>query len=1075
MKSLTYILAIFLLLISFREFSAQNRSETLKRQAMQLMQDGRYGEAIDLLNKYVTANPRIAEGYNLRGLCFEKSIQYQYAVLDFRRAIKLDPNNSEIQRNLDRVIKIWHQILYKQIEGYKREIAINPDNPFNYLEIGKDYRWLELWKLAENWYDEYLKRDDNASPDEIIRYTEILAKTGSILKGERILKKYVDRYPEDWRLWSRYGYFTLWLGKYRIAENAFSTSLGFKPFFKEAEDGLDLAKKQGYLTQYVPRSFESVYPIDRYYSLLKRNPDDNEVRYELIKELIKAKRYEEAYQQLQLVPPNLADESKFSDLKNEVVTIRDSLNQMTVDSMTVKLKEDPSDKKAVLKLAESYGNLYLYDNALEVLGEYLQDKSETDDPDVRFQYAKYAAWNYEWEKAIEQLNILMKQDPDNLDYQLLRAQISVWTVLDLDQAKVYLTNVLDKRPDNLDAILAMASLLGWQRDFDAAKVYIDKAQSIAPNDPNVINAASNYALHLSAYQQVKNLELRAEAGKLSMEGQCDEALAKYDEYLTKITAPTREEKIEYAQINLCAKQYGKAIDIYDSLLTEQYDTTLALERAKALLGNGDTTQAVSELEKLYQSDPSASDIELYLADAYTQTGDFDKAEKLYDRYRSHAESAEDLRSLNERYLYLGDALVKAGQYKRAEKIYDMVREEANDTSEIRKVNQRYLYLGDTMLQNNDKENAEDLFNRTKPELRDTSLIRLINTRYVFLGDAYVKEKRYGDAEDMYDRALEGTSDTAQARIIKQRIGWLPPYGFGAGAASFGRAFLYLLPTNMGLAPLGTFYTDNQDLRFYSYGGRFEGGFANFLSAGVSYLRTNIHSSTADQDLTAFKGMLTIIFSRYFTIGGSYGKLTPQYELSKNIWDITARYFKKDTLELTAYYENNDARLLLYSPNLLYIRLKSELYRFNGMYQYKDLVRLSGHYSYIKVEDGNEGNDFQIRVGKRFFEKGFVGYEYYFSDYAFISYFYYSPQNFESHSLWAEWKDKLENNLDLTIGGKIGYVPASDFIISELSGEAVYKPFPYLNISGRLSYGNSFRYDSSYKFFSASLNAYLSIY
>ena len=53
------------------------------------MQNGRYEEAIDLLNKYISENARQADGYNLRGLCFEKKEQYQFAVLDFRRAVRL--------------------------------------------------------------------------------------------------------------------------------------------------------------------------------------------------------------------------------------------------------------------------------------------------------------------------------------------------------------------------------------------------------------------------------------------------------------------------------------------------------------------------------------------------------------------------------------------------------------------------------------------------------------------------------------------------------------------------------------------------------------------------------------------------------------------------------------------------------------------------------------------------------------------------------------------------------------------------------------------------------------------------
>jgi len=47
---------------------------------------------------------------------------------------------------------------------------------------------LEEWNDAEIWYDEYLERDNNASPDEIIRYTEILAKQDLLLKVKGYLK-----------------------------------------------------------------------------------------------------------------------------------------------------------------------------------------------------------------------------------------------------------------------------------------------------------------------------------------------------------------------------------------------------------------------------------------------------------------------------------------------------------------------------------------------------------------------------------------------------------------------------------------------------------------------------------------------------------------------------------------------------------------------------------------------------------------------------------------------------------------------------------------------------------------------
>ncbi|PKL87599.1 MAG: hypothetical protein CVV23_14495 [Ignavibacteriae bacterium HGW-Ignavibacteriae-2] len=302
MKFFLQFLLLFFLTAEIHEVFAQeqksdDQSQSLKKSAVAQMQAGRFGEAIDLLNKYISANPRQSEGYNLRGVCYENRGQFQNAVLDFRRSISLDQNNAEAKKNLARTQNIWFDQLRNIILGYEREIAIDPSNPFNYLEIGKSYRLMEEWQKAEEWYDKYLERDQNASPDEIIRYTEILAKLNHIKKGETILKKWVDKYPDDWRLWSRYGYFTMWVGNYRNAEKAFKSALGFKPFFKEALDGLDQATKKSYVTQQDPRAFEKEFPIDRYYRMLRNDPKDVNTRFSLVDELIKAERIEEAYQQ----------------------------------------------------------------------------------------------------------------------------------------------------------------------------------------------------------------------------------------------------------------------------------------------------------------------------------------------------------------------------------------------------------------------------------------------------------------------------------------------------------------------------------------------------------------------------------------------------------------------------------------------------------------------------------------------------------------------------------------------------------------------------------------------------------
>lgn len=1026
---------LFTLLLVTTIIYPQVNSTALKRQAEVLIKEGRYKEAIDQLHKFIAANPQLAEGYHLRGLCYETTTEYQYSVLDLRRARRLDPTNKQIQIDLNRVISTWHALLYKKIEGHKRDIAVDPNYAFSYLEIGKSYRWLEEWSNAELWYDEYLKRDDNASPDEIIRYTEILAKTGSLVKGERILKKYVDRYPDDWRLWSRYGYFTLWLSKTRIAEDAFKKALSFKPFFKEAEDGLDQARNQAYLLQYQPRAYEKVYPIDRYTSILQRDPENIQIRYNLINELIAANRYEEAYQQLQVLQTSQSDNDQFKSLLKTVTDYRDSTFNNAISFYTEILKRDPTDKQAVIKLAEAYSNLFYFDNAIEILSEYLENIPEDQDLDARYLYSKYCAWNYEWERAISQLNKLLQYDPNNLDYQLLRGQIAVWTVLDFDIAEKYLLNVAANRPNEIHAYISLASMYSWKKNFPEAKKYLDIAKSIAPNDPEVETAESNYAIHLSAYEEQLVFEIKAEAGKYAADGNCEEARNKYEEYFSKRTAPTRDELREYADIVACTQDFPKAIEIYDKLLNDEFDYRLAVQRARIYYYNKDSLMAVSELESLQKIKPDDDELNLFLADAYAVTDQPAKAEKIYRELISKAENDQELKDLNKRLVFLGEYYIRNKELERADELY------------------------------------EELL-----ELPDNSYIKKdIDVRRMYLADAYTLEGEYGRAEDIYDELLESTSDTSEVRILKQRLSWIPPSGFSRGLNSIGNFLYGFIPTNVGLAPFTNYYADNQNLKLWSYGLRLDAGIFGFLGIGGYWGRTNIRTDLFNRNFTTIKGILSIYFSPLISLSGSYGVLNALGEPNKNIGDIIFRYEKPENFSISAYYENNDARLILYSPTLINIRYKSELYRLTGYYQLKDLMRISGFYSYYKLSDKNEGNDFQLRLGKKFFDNAYFGYEYFFSDFAFISTYYYSPQEFDSHSLWCEYSWKYGTSLKGNFGGKIGYVPKADFIISEIYGEVVYNLIKYLNISARIGFSNSFRYDAGYRSFSASLSAYWSLF
>ncbi len=941
-----------------------NITDALRKTALSHMAAGRYGEAIDQLNKIIAQNGQNPDGYYLRGQCFEKRQQYEYARLDYRRAISLQTDGTVRSKYLDdlnKMLNYWYSLLNKKIEGHKRDIAIDANKAYNYLEIGKSYKYMEIWDLSEEWYDKYLARDENASPDEIIRYTEVLAKTGSIVKGEKILKKYTDRYPNDWRLWSRYGYFTMWLSKFVIAKKAFEIALSFKPYFIEARDGLDKVTRQAYLTQEDPRAFEKEYPIDRYYRILRRNPNDLETRFKLVSELIKESRLEEAHQQLKIVGVANSADPRYIDQWKFVTNYRDSLYRKNLEDAKEILLVNQYDKEAVKTVANYYDYLQNYDSAMVVLDKFFEKYPDDPDRQLRFHYGKIAAWNREFDKAIVITDKLLQEDPNNIDYQLFRAQVSIWITRDLELADKYIDNYLRARPNNIDALVAKGSLVLLNKDYEKAQEFADKAKEIDANYTDVIKLQSNIDWQKLRAEEEKLYAILELGRQRVVDGDPAGGIQYYEEYFSK-AEPNSLIRKEFGDVLFAAKQYTRAMDTFNEVLAQGANYDTQMQRAKLFYAIGDSLSAVREFKDLVRQDSLDFDANLYL------------------------------------------------------------------------------------------------------------------------GDSYAKIPEGDSARAVYNNLLENWSlDSTQVEIVKKRKSWLKITGINAIFESF--------PSRVGVAPSISYYTDNVSFKHFSAGTRVELGVTDFLSLGMSFFRstmsakkeslvdsivTSIPNFTGERRFTIFKWNIFLQLHKNMSMGIGLGTGNSEGALAREDRDVFVRFFKRDTVSVGLIYQYSDAALLLFSPYLLDTRYFASLYKIDGFFRRGDL-KISGNFQYIVVDDGNAGNDFNIRLGRYFYTDIAMGYEYAFSNYKYKTNFYYSPRNFESHSFWVENDLDKKDELRVSIGGKIGLIPQSTLIALEGHVDVEYKPISNLTISGKISIGNTSRDVSSYRYFSGQLSAYWTVF
>lgn len=644
------IILCVIILFSESEYSlrAQSPLDKFKRNATINMDAGRYGEAIDLLNKYISENPQNFEGYYLRGICYEARGQYELSVYDLRSTSKLNRNDLKVTKALSRVTEVWYTQLYNKIEGHKREIALYPNKPLNYLEIGKCYKNLGNWSEAEEWYDKYLLLEE-PSADEVIRYTEILAKNNHITKGEIILKKFVEKYPDDHRLWSRYGYFTLWLGKNKISIAAFTEALQYRPFFKEAIDGLNLAQGRGsvytvndtsYRYNKLTGTFQKQkgreYPIDRYLRILKRNVSNDSIRILLINELVKVNRLEEAKQQLNLIDKNKVDDFLFTALEKE---ISDKLNQYIsrrIEETKLKVNSNPGDRKSVFELANYFVMNNNIDSAEYVYSTYLNINPKDDD--VRFELARKLSWFKEFDKAKKHADVLLEKNPDKAEYQLLRGQIAVWTNNEPELAYRLLNKVLNKDSKNVQALISLAILSYQTQKFTASENYIGLIDKIDPTNADAKELKYNLFIQKKQFEDTQLFNLLQNARNSLTGKKCDEAITLFKEYLSKV--PDNEKiYFELANAYVCANDYSNAIKIYTLFIDKKYDYDLIKQRAKWYFWKGDSLNALKEFKSLYALNKDDAEVRLFLGDSYFKMKDYSNAKKMYSELLTDSPSS----------------------------------------------------------------------------------------------------------------------------------------------------------------------------------------------------------------------------------------------------------------------------------------------------------------------------------------------------------------------------------------------------------------------------------------------------
>ena len=161
----------------------------------------RYDAAIDAYDESIKIAPESIWLWNNRGEAYTRMMQFDNAIVDFQKAIQLDPNRSFVPwNNLGKVY--YQQQQYQQaIEAYNEALAVKPDYLPALIGLGNTQKASRMYDQAANSYNQALK----INPD----YHEAWYGKGSVaeyLQQYRTARGYYQKAVElkpDWEAANR--------------------------------------------------------------------------------------------------------------------------------------------------------------------------------------------------------------------------------------------------------------------------------------------------------------------------------------------------------------------------------------------------------------------------------------------------------------------------------------------------------------------------------------------------------------------------------------------------------------------------------------------------------------------------------------------------------------------------------------------------------------------------------------------------------------------------------------------------------------------------------------------------------
>src|SRR5437867_5117163 len=355
------------------------------------------------------------------------------------------------------------------------------------------------------------------------------------------------------------------------------------------------------------------------------------------------------------------------------------------------LTSEPDSREALSGLAQLYSDQGEYDQAIDLLTKIPDVDS---DPFLLGMLGYAYSQSRDYDKAIATFEKALARDPENLEIHRAYAEALMGAGKN-DAARDELKKTLGADADDGQTYLRMAQLDRQEGRFDDARKELERARALIPDNMEVlfqqVLLESDTGNDDRAIQIVQNLlkETERQDGQYSLGEATNRAIflerqgliyrneEKYDQALEvfrqilplgKTQAP-RAEGLIIETLRLDRKpqeavaEADKAVELYP------HDRSLKIIRASMMGEQGKVDEGVRELQGMISGTPSDLDVNLSIAQIYSQAKRFPEAEAAANRALQIATRPEDQ---NRAQFIFGSIYEREKKYDQAELTFKKV-------------------------------------------------------------------------------------------------------------------------------------------------------------------------------------------------------------------------------------------------------------------------------------------------------------------------------------------------------------------------------------------------------------------